>query len=99
MDYPFISRLTNILWLRDPHGLNGRNHAVPVIYRGVVNNWTHKFAEFYDVESLRGSDLRGFIGLAWSWWRDCGSAPSCPLGRDCRHHLPVSLWHDMSRYE
>jgi hypothetical protein len=39
---------------------------VPVTYRGVVNNWTRKLTEFYDIDILRGSDLRGFSSLAWS---------------------------------
>jgi hypothetical protein len=46
-----------------------------------------------------GGDLRGFIGLAWSWWRECGSDPACPLKNDCGPHLSLSLYHDMSRYE
>jgi hypothetical protein len=40
---------------------------VPIVYRGVVNNWTRKVTEFYDVETLIESDLRGFARLAWSW--------------------------------
>jgi hypothetical protein len=65
MDYLYITRLTHIRWEPEPRGLYGRNHAVPITYRGVVNNWTRRVTEFYDIENLRAGDLRGFISLAW----------------------------------
>jgi hypothetical protein len=44
-------------------------------------------------------DRRGFIGLVRDWWQTCPSDPSCPLKLDCGHHLPVSVFHDLTRFE